>query len=73
MAARHLGRIAGWAVTCTVVPALLGAALGRRWIGLGAAVAVLATAWLVLWLPRAAHAAFERASYARAARRYRLL
>ncbi|HET7503666.1 MAG TPA: tetratricopeptide repeat protein [Kofleriaceae bacterium] len=73
MAARHLGRVVGWAATCAAVPALLGAALGRRWIAIGAAVAVLATAWLLLWLPRAAHSAFERASHARAARRYRLL
>jgi len=37
------------------------------------ALAVLATMWLVLWLPRAAHGAFEAARYANAARRYRLI
>jgi predicted Zn-dependent protease len=52
---------------------LLGSAFGRRWIALGVALAVLATVWLVLWLPRAAHGAFERARYAGAARRYRLI
>jgi len=40
---------------------------------LGVALAVLATMWLVLWLPRAAHGAFEAARYANAARRYRLI
>jgi predicted Zn-dependent protease len=56
-----------------LVPALLGAAFGRAWILLGAAAAVLATVWLVLWLPRAAHGAFEAARYATAWRRYRLI
>jgi len=40
---------------------------------LGVALAVLATMWLVLWLPRAAHGAFEAARYASATRRYRLI
>jgi predicted Zn-dependent protease len=52
---------------------LLGSVLGRRWILIGATVAVLATVWLVLWLPRAAHAAFEAARHGDAARRYRLV
>jgi predicted Zn-dependent protease len=60
-------------VACAVVPALLGAAFGRRWIAAGVALAVLGTLWLVVWLPRAAHGAFERARYAGAARRYRLI
>jgi len=52
---------------------VLGSVLGRRWLALGVALAVLATMWLVLWLPRAAHGAFEAARYANAARRYRLI
>jgi len=52
---------------------VLGSALGRRWIALGVALAVFATMWLVLWLPRAAHGAFEAARYANASRRYRLI
>jgi len=73
VAARHIGRVVGWGVASGAVPALLGVALGRRWILLGVALAVLGTAWLVLWLPRAAHGAFERARYAIAARGYRLI
>lgn len=73
MAVRHIGRVAGWGLVCAVVPALLGSAFGRRWIALGVALAVLGTLWLVLWLPRAAHAAFETGRYANATRRYRLI
>jgi predicted Zn-dependent protease len=73
VAARHLGRLAGWVLACCLIPVLLDAALGRSGGLFGAAIAVAATLWLVLWLPRAAHAAFEQARYADAARRYRLL
>jgi predicted Zn-dependent protease len=73
VAARHVGRLASWAVACGAAPVLLGSALGRPWVLIGASAAVLATVWLVLWLPRAAHAAFEAARYAEAARRYRLI
>ena len=52
---------------------LLGSALGRRWIAVGVALAIAATVWLILWLPRAAHGAFEAARYRHAARRYRLI
>ena len=73
MAARHVARLAVWAAACGAVPALLGSALGRPWILAGVAAAVAGTAWLLLWLPRAAHAAFEVARYAPAARRYRVI
>ena len=73
MAARHVGRLAGWCLVASLVPVLLGAAFGRPWILSGVASAVLATLGLVLWLPRAAHAAFDAARYADAARRYRLI
>jgi len=73
MAARHVARLAVWAAVCAGLPALLGGALGRPWVGIGVAAAIAATIWLVLWLPRAAHAAFEAARHARAARRYRLI
>ncbi len=62
-----------WGLACSLVPFGLGAVLGRRWLVLGVALAVLATMWLVLWLPRAAHGAFEAARYGNAARRYRLI
>lgn len=73
MAARHLARLAGWVAACVGLPVVLGAALGRPWTASGVAVAIAGTAWLLLWLPRAAHAAFEAARYAPAARRYRLI
>ena len=52
---------------------LLGSAFGRPWIPIGVGLAVLATLGLALWLPRAAHGAFEGARYASAARRYHLI
>jgi tetratricopeptide (TPR) repeat protein len=77
VAARHVGRLAGWAAACSLLPVLLDAAFGspfsRRWVAIGILLAILVTMWLVLWLPRAAHAAFEQARHAVAARRYRLL
>jgi tetratricopeptide (TPR) repeat protein len=73
VAARHVARFAGWAAACAVVPVVLGSALGRPWTGIGVALAIAGTAWLLLWLPRAAHAAFEAARYPRAARRYRVI
>ena len=73
VAARHVARGAAWAAACGVGPALLGAVLGRPWIAIGVVLAIAATGWLVLWLPRTAHAAFEAARYARAGRRYRLI
>jgi predicted Zn-dependent protease len=62
-----------WAAVCGAVPAVLAAVLGRRWIAIGVAAAIVATLWLLLWLPRAAHAAFEAARYGRAQRRYRVI
>ena len=52
---------------------LLGVMFGPRWIAVGLGIAVLASLWLVLWLPRSAHRAFSTARFARAGRRYRLL
>lgn len=73
VAAQHVGRIAGWTIGCVAAPMLLGAMFGPRWIAVGLLVAVLATLWLLLWLPRSAHKAFETARFPQAARRYRLL
>lgn len=73
MAARHLGRLAGWILAFGLVPVVLGGAFGRSGAAIGFALAVFATLWLLLWLPRAAHAAFEGARYAGAARRYRVI
>lgn len=46
---------------------------GPRWIGIGVVCSIVATLWLTLWLPRAAHRAFELARYPAALRRYRLI
>jgi predicted Zn-dependent protease len=73
MAARHVARLVVWAAACAGIPALLGAALGPPWLGIGVLAAIAGTGWLLLWLPRAAHAAFEAARHRRAARRYRLI
>jgi tetratricopeptide (TPR) repeat protein len=73
VALRHVARLAAWGAACAGLPALLGAVLGRPWILSGMAVAVAGTVWLLLWLPRAAHAAFEAARYGPAARRYRVI
>ena len=73
MAAQHVGRLVGWAIGCFLAPLLLGTMFGRRWIAVGLAIALLGTMWLLLWLPRSAHAAFRGGRYARASRRYRLL
>jgi tetratricopeptide (TPR) repeat protein len=73
MAARHLGRIAAWGAGGSAWPVVLGGALGRSGIAIGAGIAIAATAWLLVWLPRVAHRAFERARYPVSARRYRLI
>ena len=73
MAVRHAGRLAAWAAVAGLGPALLGSALGRPWIGIGVVAAIAGIVWLVVWLPRSAHAAFEAARYARAGRRYQLI
>lgn len=66
-------RAVAWTVGCLAAPLVLGSLFGRRWIGIGAIVAIAATTWLLFWLPRTAHSAFEAARFAKASRRYRLL
>ncbi|MDB4958203.1 MAG: hypothetical protein JWO36_5772 [Myxococcales bacterium] len=56
-----------------VIPIVLGILLGRLGALLGAGLAILATVWLLLWLPRTAHAAFEAGHWKRARRWYRVL
>jgi len=69
----HIGHLVGWLIGAAGAPLVLGALGGERGAWIGALCAGLATAWLLLWLPRAAHGAFEAARFARAARRYRLI
>ena len=73
MAAQHVGRAVGWTAGCLAAPILAGSLMGPRWIAVGLGISILATLWLVLWLPRTAHAAFSVGRHAKAARRYRLL
>lgn len=73
VAAQHVGRAVGWTAGCLLAPALLGAMFGPRWVAVGLLIAVLGTLWLLLWLPRSAHRAFEIGRFDRAARRYRIL
>ena len=73
MSARHVLRAIGWSALCVAAPVLLGAALGRRGAPLGVLAAVIATVAVTLWLPRAAHRAFEAGRFGRAGRRYRVV
>jgi predicted Zn-dependent protease len=71
--AHHVGRVIGWLLGSAAAPIVLGSLAGRRGAWLGVLCAILATGWLLILLPRAAHAAFEAARFTRAARRYRLI
>jgi hypothetical protein len=73
VAARHVGNLVGWATGCILAPIFLRSAFGRGWGAIGVGLALLATVWLVIVLPRWAHGAFEAGKYKRARRRYRLL
>lgn len=66
-------RAVAWTIGCLAAPVVLGGLFGRRWIGIGSLVAIAATIWLLFWLPRTAHSAFQAARFAKASRRYRLL
>ena len=68
-----MGNVVGWATGCILAPIVLRSSFGRGWGVIGVSLAVLATVWLVLLLPRWAHGAFEAAKYKRARRRYRVL
>lgn len=73
MAARHVLRLVGWGAGCVAIPVVLRSILGRGWGVVGTGIAVLATVWLLILLPRAAHRAFASARHKAASRRYRLL
>jgi predicted Zn-dependent protease len=71
---RYALRLAMWGTLCVGLPFVTMALFAKRsaymlgiFLGLGL------TAWAMLWLPRAAHRAFEGARYKVALRRYRLL
>lgn len=73
VALRHVARLAGWSTLCLAMPFALAASLGRRGAWLGVGLALLANLWVVLWLPRSAHRAFEVGRFKRAGRRYRIV
>ncbi|HEY4241056.1 MAG TPA: hypothetical protein VGM88_14635 [Kofleriaceae bacterium] len=73
MAVRHVLRLAGWCTLCVAAPVVARTVMARNGVSTGIAIAVAATGALVVWLPRAAHGAFEAGRFARARRRYRLL
>lgn len=55
------------------LPFALATVSGRRGAWLGVGLALLANLWVVLWLPRSAHRAFEAGRFKRAARQYRIV
>ncbi len=69
---RHVIRIAAWVGVAVGAPAVASTEGVIPMIAAGTAVAV-GVLWLVLWLPRSAHRAFEAGRFARASRRYWLL
>ena len=62
-----------WGLGCILTPIALRSTFGRGWGAIGVLLAIIATVWLLIVLPRAAHKAFESARWKRAARRYRIL
>jgi predicted Zn-dependent protease len=70
---RHILRIVAWAIACVVLTLFLRLSFGKPWGSIGFAIIATATGWLVIWLPRTAHAAFDTARFTRAHRRYRLI
>ena len=70
---RFLGRKIAWSLCALAAPVTAGLTLGRLGAVFGAALAVIASLWLWLWLPRMAHAAFEAGRFTPAVRWYRVL
>lgn len=73
VAARHVGNLIGWLAGCAAASVVLAVMFGKGGLVMGTTGAVVATVWLGLWLPRAAHRAFEAARYRLALRRYRVI
>jgi hypothetical protein len=73
VAVRHVAKLVGWGLGCVAAPIVLRSAFGRGWGVIGVTLAIVATVWLMIVLPRSAHKAFEGARWKRAARRYRIL
>jgi hypothetical protein len=73
VAVRHVGHLVGWVAGCAIATTALGVMFGKGGVMMGSTGAVIASLWLSIWLPRAAHRAFEAARYPLALRRYRLI
>jgi len=72
VAARHALRLGGW-LALPVATTSLGAIAGPIPALIGLTGGFLALLYGALWLPRAAHSAFDRGRHRAARRRYRLL
>jgi predicted Zn-dependent protease len=70
---RFVSRVLGWIVVAVALPGIGGGLADRIGAVAGAGAAIVAVLGFWIWLPRAAHAAFEAGRHARAARRYRVL
>jgi predicted Zn-dependent protease len=70
---RHILRVVAWVAACAAAMAFLRLSFGKPWGSIGFALVCVATGWLLIWLPRSAHEAFDTARFVRAHRRYRLI
>jgi predicted Zn-dependent protease len=70
---RYAWRVLAWLALVIVPACVLATVAGGAGALGGFGLGVVAVLYVWLWLPRAAHAAFEATSYDAAARRYRVL
>jgi predicted Zn-dependent protease len=70
---KHALRLLGWTLMCIALPIVLRTTFGKPWGSIGVVIDATLTGWLLLRLPRTAHAAFDTAQFAKAHRRYRFL
>ncbi|MBX3157879.1 MAG: tetratricopeptide repeat protein [Deltaproteobacteria bacterium] len=73
MGLRHALRLVAWTLGCIALPLALRDALGKPWGSIGVAIVATLTGWILLYLPRTAHAAFDATRFPLAYRRYRTL
>ncbi|MCX5746484.1 MAG: hypothetical protein NT062_28745 [Proteobacteria bacterium] len=67
------GKLVAWFGCGAVACIATSVAVGPAGILVGITASIVAVLWQLLWLPRAAHAAFARGRFGPAARRYRVL
>jgi predicted Zn-dependent protease len=66
-------RLVAWLLFAVTLPLALGGVAGALGALAGALAIGVAMLWVWLWLPRRAHAAFDRGQLGKAARRYRTI